>query len=201
MPKETIPRGKGHDVICPECRERYYVTTSLYYPEKTANAGMYELKAIYKSYGWDEPVPDPTAGYGPLECVECKAPLAPSGYLIVKAVNGHPPAGPVEDPEDKEPEAKSPDTVDGQAELPPELSPGDPAQVKEGEPPNIALGKVVQKVEKEPDHVVVPSEDKLPSVITDAGGEIKQWICPECHREDFKTRQALNAHSRVHKSK
>lgn len=79
-----MPKGKGHDVICPGCRESYHETTRTYNPNRDANAGMLKLKAIYKSYGWDEPVPDPTAGYGILECPNCSAPLAPSGRLEVR---------------------------------------------------------------------------------------------------------------------
>lgn len=79
-----MPKGKGHDVICPGCRESYHETTDSYNPNKDANAGMLKLKDEYISYGWDQPPPDPTAGYGLLECPQCLAPLAPSGRLEVR---------------------------------------------------------------------------------------------------------------------
>ena len=79
-----MPKKSGHDVICPGCRESYHVTTSSYSPNRDANAGMLKLKDEFKSYGWDEPPPDPTAGYGLLECPNCSAPLAPSGRLEVR---------------------------------------------------------------------------------------------------------------------
>ena len=79
-----MPKGKGHEVICPGCRESYHETTKSYKPNRDANAGMLKLKDIYISYGWDQPPPDPTAGYGFLECPNCSAPLAPSGRLEVR---------------------------------------------------------------------------------------------------------------------
>ena len=79
-----MPKGKGHDVICPGCRESYHETTRRYNPNRDANAGMLKLKDEYISYGWDQPPPDPTAGYGFLECPQCGAPLAPSGRLEVR---------------------------------------------------------------------------------------------------------------------
>jgi len=81
-----MPKGKGHDVICPGCAESYHETTETYNPNRDANAGMLKLKDEYISYGWDQPPPDPTAGYGFLECPNCNAPLAPSGRLEVREV-------------------------------------------------------------------------------------------------------------------
>ena len=77
------------NVICPMCRENYHETTDSfklfhYLNLLDANAGMLKLKDEYKSYGWDEPPPDPTGGYGLLECPGCGAMLAPSGHFIVR---------------------------------------------------------------------------------------------------------------------
>ena len=72
------------DVICPGCGESYHETTKSFNPDIEANAGMIRLKEPWKSWGWTEPPPDPTAGYGLLECPGCEAQLAPSGHLKVK---------------------------------------------------------------------------------------------------------------------
>ena len=77
------------DVICPMCRESYHETTDSfklfhYLQLLDVNAGMLKLKDEYKSYGWDEPPPDPTGGYGLLECPGCSGMLAPSGHFIVR---------------------------------------------------------------------------------------------------------------------
>lgn len=71
------------------CRESYHETTDSfklfhYLNLLDANAGMLKLKDEFKSYGWDEPPPDPTGGYGLLECPGCGAMLAPSGHFIVR---------------------------------------------------------------------------------------------------------------------
>ena len=79
-----MTKGANHKVVCPGCAESYHLTTAKYRPNIDANAGMLRLKDEYKSYGWDEPPPDPTAGYGFLECPGCGAMLAPSGRLLVK---------------------------------------------------------------------------------------------------------------------
>jgi len=72
------------DVICPGCGECYHETTKSFKSGIDANAGMIRLKEPWKSYGWTEPPPDPTAGYGFLECPQCGAQLAPSGHLMVR---------------------------------------------------------------------------------------------------------------------
>lgn len=78
------------DVICPMCAESYLETTKTFNPKKLANAGMLTLKKQYTAEGggnqWTGPPPDPTAGYGFLECPGCEAPLASEGYLKVKGV-------------------------------------------------------------------------------------------------------------------
>jgi len=82
-----MPKGAGHDVVCPGCAESYHVTTSKYKSNKDANAGMLKLKEQYtaaEGNQWDDVPPDPTAGYGLLECPGCGAMLAPSGRLIVR---------------------------------------------------------------------------------------------------------------------
>ncbi len=82
-----MPKGAGHDVVCPGCAESYHITTSKYTPNRDANAGMLKLKRQYtaaEGNQWDDVPPDPTAGYGLLECPGCGAMLAPSGRLTVK---------------------------------------------------------------------------------------------------------------------
>lgn len=99
MPKGKSKRsGKGKkrsrrpdlsnlDVICPMCAESYLETTNKFTPKKFANAGMLRLKKQYTAEGggnqWTGPPPDPTAGYGMLECPGCEAPLASEGYLKI----------------------------------------------------------------------------------------------------------------------
>jgi len=81
-----MPKLTGLDVICPMCAESYLETTNKFKPTIDANAGMLTLKQAYTGEAgnqWTGPPPDPTAGYGMLECPGCEAPLAPSGYLIV----------------------------------------------------------------------------------------------------------------------
>lgn len=51
--------------------------------------------------------------------------------------------------------------------------------------------------------LIITSDDKLPPVIVNGKGDIKEWSCdhPHCDKGPFKSKQALTAHSRVHKEK
>ena len=82
-----MPKGAGHEVACPMCAESYHLTTAKYTPNRDANAGMLKLKRQHtaaEGNQWDDVPPDPTAGYGLLECPGCGAMLAPSGRLTVR---------------------------------------------------------------------------------------------------------------------
>lgn len=215
------PRGKGYEIVCPQCGESCHETTRHFNPNKEADGIMLQNKREFTAahdQAWDEPMQG--GGSGPLVCLMCDGALAPSGNLLVKKLGAPAPSGPAEDVEDKEPEAKvsvdegqqdQPDTfnicpkcrtvviaaegdkvavcpthgeipleelvsTETKGELPPELTPGAPAEVKEDEPPNVALGEVVQKVDEE------------------------AFLCKDC-KTPFKTRQALSAHGRWCKKK
>ena len=74
----------GLKVICPGCGLRQFETTSQYNPKKHAHPGMLRQVEPYATWGWDGVPPDPTAGYGCLECGECGSALAPTGFLTVE---------------------------------------------------------------------------------------------------------------------
>ena len=200
-----MPKGKGHDVICPGCRESYHETTRKYKPNRDAHAGMLELKAIYKSYGWDEPVRDPTAGYGILICPNCEAPLAPSGRLEVR-LKGTPGSGPVED---KEPEPNLPPVdkliEDDSTVL---ICPKCQTPVITAEGDKVAICPTHGEIPLEELLSTEPSSDKssgsfsMESVIKSAqDAETKEWPCehPGCDKGPFKTKANLGSHMRVHK--
>ena len=82
-----MPKGIGYDLICPQCRESFHETTKSFDSEKDANSGMFKLKRQYtaaEGNQWDGFPPDPTAGYGFLECPQCGAQYAPSGRVEVR---------------------------------------------------------------------------------------------------------------------
>ena len=198
-----MPKGKGHDVICPGCRESYHETTKTYKPNRDANAGMLELKAIYKSYGWDEPVRDPTAGYGIRICPDCEAPLAPSGRLEVRKVGDRPSSEPLED---KETEANLP-VVDKLQEETVLICPKCNTPVIAAEGDKVAICPTHGEIPLEELVSTEASSDKpsgsfsMESVIKAAQDvEEKAFICPDCGRE-FKKKANLGAHMRVHKKK
>ncbi|MEA1928613.1 MAG: hypothetical protein U9N73_10435 [Candidatus Auribacterota bacterium] len=72
------------DVICPSCRGVFHQTTKDFNAQSDVTPNMLVLKEPYLSNGWDSPPPDPTAGYGSLECPGCGAMLAPNGKLTTK---------------------------------------------------------------------------------------------------------------------
>jgi len=76
----TKPKTTLH-VKCPNCGGIYHRITKSYRARRSANPGMLELLPKYAAYGWTPPPPDPSAGYGCLECPSCGAALAPSGKL------------------------------------------------------------------------------------------------------------------------
>ena len=201
------PRGRGHDVICPGCRESYHETTASYYPEKDANAGMLELKDIYKSYGWDEPVRDPTAGYGILICPDCEAPLAPSGRLEVRLKET--PPGPVEgkepEPELPEDEVQQSDTVliCPKCQTPVIAAEGDKVAIC----PNHGEIPLQELLSTEASTDMSSGSFNMGSVIKaaqEAGKkEDKAFKCPhnphDCDKGPFKTKANLGSHMRTHK--
>lgn len=83
------PKGEGYELICPSCRKAYFDTTKSFRSTIDANAGMFKLKRQYTAEGggnqWTGFPPDPTAGYGFLECPGCGAAYSPSGRVEVRA--------------------------------------------------------------------------------------------------------------------
>lgn len=84
MKKKTKKRAVLH-VLCPACGLHQFDTTSQYRPDKSAHPGMLKQIEPYESWGWDGVPPDPTSGYGCMECGECGSMLAPAGHLKVEA--------------------------------------------------------------------------------------------------------------------
>ena len=196
-----MPKGKNHDVICPGCRESYHLTTKTYRPNRDANAGMLELKAIYKSYGWDEPVRDPTAGYGILICPDCEAPLAPSGRLEVREVvaalveeKEAEPELPVEETQQVQPD---PVLICPKCQTPIIAAEGDKVAIcpTHGEIPLEELVSTEASSDKPSGSF---SMESIVKAVQDA--EEKAFVCPDCGRE-FKKKANLGAHMRVHKKK
>ena len=70
-------------VYCPNCGGNFHVTTEQFRPRGHAHPGMIRLIEPYLSWGWSPPPPDPSAGYGSLECPDCGAAMAPDGKLMV----------------------------------------------------------------------------------------------------------------------
>ena len=176
-----MPKGKNHDVICPGCRESYHETTKRYNPNRDANAGMLKLKDIYISYGWDQPPPDPTAGYGFLECPNCSAPLAPSGRLEVREREVRLVS--------KEATIGDPESISIGTEAPIDKTPSTPFSVE-------SVIKDAQDKERELPPGQLPIEE-LDKNYPDMTGEGK-WICPHCGR-GFKKKAHLGSHMRVYK--
>ena len=81
-------KAQSKRVVCRYCGGSHYETTDQYNANHTAHPGMIRMVEPYRSYGWQEPPQDPTAGYGVLECCECGSPLAPEGYLTTRDQNG-----------------------------------------------------------------------------------------------------------------
>lgn len=81
--KEPVPEFFPRDIFCPSCGESFHETTEAYCPDLAANSSMMRLKELYVSYGWNDVPPDPTAGYGVLECPGCGSAMAPDGRLKV----------------------------------------------------------------------------------------------------------------------
>lgn len=183
MPKRKVKKKKRgglpdlskQDVVCPMCAESYLETTKSFTTKKFANAGMLRLKRQYTGEGggnqWTGPPPDPTAGYGMLECPMCEAPLAPSGHL--KIAEGK---ATIEDPqsvsisEDSEPDNPIEETV--MSSLPEESETKD----------NILPGSELEK-----NYSDTPPE--MAMVI----------LCSQCEKS-FKNKQALSAHMKAHKN-
>lgn len=183
-----MPKGKGYEVVCPQCRESCHETTRHFKPNEEADGIMLQNKRQYTAahdQAWDEPMKG--GGSGVLICLMCGSALAPSGRLEVRKIDTDTPvsivpAGP----------KLPPSPIEGKAELPPEMNPDISESAEEqSEPPNLASGEVVQKVQ---------SDDKLPTLEVDGAGEIKAFICPHCGR-DFKKKANLGSHMRVHKNK
>ena len=82
-----MPKGTNYDLVCPQCGEICFETTESFDSERYADAGMFKLKRQFtaaEGNQWDGFPPDPTAGYGLLECVQCGGAYAPSGRVIVR---------------------------------------------------------------------------------------------------------------------
>lgn len=74
-------------VKCPGCKRTLYETTKTYDPHKPATGDMLELLELWKSRGWGKYESGHYGGKSVLAsemlCVECGAPLAPSGRIKV----------------------------------------------------------------------------------------------------------------------
>ena len=74
-------------VRCPGCKHIYYETTPSYDPNKDATGDMLELLEPWKSRGWGKYESGWYGGKSVLAsemlCVQCGAPLAPSGRVEV----------------------------------------------------------------------------------------------------------------------
>lgn len=75
---------KQRVVKCPNCTGIFHEVTNKYRAAQPANSGMLRLLPRFAALGWDEPPPDPSAGFGILECPGCGNALAPNGKLDVK---------------------------------------------------------------------------------------------------------------------
>lgn len=84
MKKKQPQRKKGRLLVqCPSCETRQFEVTKAYDPKKMAHPGMVQMIEPYLSWGWEGPPPDPSAGYGVMECGQCGSALAPHGFLKV----------------------------------------------------------------------------------------------------------------------
>ena len=74
-------------VKCPGCKRTLYETTKTYDPNRPATGDMLELLEPWKSRGWGKYESGYYGGKSVLAsemlCVECGAPLAPSGRVAV----------------------------------------------------------------------------------------------------------------------
>ena len=206
-----MPKLAHLDVICPMCAESYLETTNKFDPTIDANAGMLKLKQAYTGEAgnqWTGPPPDPTAGYGMLECPGCEAPLAPSGYLIVKDKEGNL----IKMGKKKKAKLAAKVQTDtllvcpkcrsdaqerlGLLKLPvKELVCLTQVEGKEGVASCPVHGEMTLE-ELGKDQKPISELDKNYPDMTGEG----KWICPNCKRE-FKKKAHLGSHMRVHKEK
>jgi len=82
--KTRSRKRAGLKVLCPVCQLNQFETTGRFYPDKAAHPGMVRQIDPYQSWGWAGVPPDPSAGYGSMECGACGSQLAPSGKLTVE---------------------------------------------------------------------------------------------------------------------
>ena len=114
--RKSYPKGKGYEVVCPNCRESCHETTKYFDPNKDADGSMFKNKREFTAahdQAWDEPVIG--GGSGVLVCLMCDGALAPSGNLLVRKLGAPPLSAPPEEPKEQEPKLPP---ADVQGELP-----------------------------------------------------------------------------------
>jgi hypothetical protein len=204
-----MPKGKGHDVVCPQCRESCHETTKYFKPNKDADGIMLKNKREFTAahdQAWDEPIKD--GGYGVLICLLCGSALAPSGRLEVRLKEGTtPPSGPPV--EDKEPEPNLPtDEVQEVKTEPVLICPKchKPVIVAEGDKGAMCLthGEITleELMSAEPSVDKPSGSFSMESVIKSAQeAETNKWPCehPGCDKGPFQTKANLGSHMRVHR--
>lgn len=79
--EKTEKKEISYKVSCPCCGGVFFETTDKFDASKTANPTMIRLCSPYSDYGWTEPIPDESAGFGSLICPECESMLAIDGRL------------------------------------------------------------------------------------------------------------------------
>ena len=81
--KKPDPPKKKKYIECPNCKGVYHVTTEDFNPKLIVHPGMLTLIQTYADLYWDQPPPDPSAGYGVLECPNCGSSIAPDGKFTI----------------------------------------------------------------------------------------------------------------------
>lgn len=110
MQNRTPFKGVGFEVVCPQCRGRFHVTTEFFDNTKAATGKMFALKEKYGKNGYNWSTFSASSGMrgGDLECPQCGAGYCAGGHYIksVDPIPGFvaPPVEKEEEPE-KEPEA------------------------------------------------------------------------------------------------
>ena len=73
-----------YDIICPHCTGTYHETTSEYNPDRPANGGMFQLKAVFVEAGWTAFPPYESTEYANLTCPACEQPYVDSDGRVIR---------------------------------------------------------------------------------------------------------------------